>query len=74
MQFHLPKPLHGWRAFAGSPDLVAGQLRDSMAKTNMQMPDKLRQHKLAGSGTIKFCRAHNLPLGKLRAADASRVD
>jgi len=62
------------RAKIGSLDLVAGQLRDEMAKTHMLIPDKQREHKLGDSGTIKFCIAHQLPLAKLRAADASKVD
>ena len=62
------------RSTIGSLDLVAGQLRDKMAKTRTLMPDDLRQRDLGDSGTIKFCKAHNLPLATLRPADARQAD
>ena len=63
------------RASVGSLDLVAGQLRDRLAKTNQLLPDGKRQQMLlSDSGTLKFCRAHGLPLAKLRPAIAANAD
>lgn len=59
------------RSRIGSLDLVAGQLRDSLARAGMLMSDSERNATLATSGTIKFCRRQGLPLGKLRPADGT---
>ena len=54
--------------------LVAGQLRDRMAKTGLLPLDRDLKQALAESGTIKFCRAHRLPLATPRRADPKEAD
>lgn len=54
--------------------LVAGQLRDRMAKAGLLPTDQYLKQGLAESGTIKFCRAHGLPLATPRPADPKEAD
>ena len=62
------------RGVVSSLDLDAGQLRDSLAKAGMLTTDQHREKLLRDSGTINFCRAHGLPLAKLRPAIAANSD
>ena len=50
-------------------DLVAGQLRDELAHAGLLGPREEVDKLLADSGTLKFCRAHGLPIAALRPAD-----
>ena len=54
--------------------LVAGQLRDRLAKTGLLPIDQYLKQELTESGTIKFCRAHGLPLATPRPADPKEAE
>lgn len=51
-------------------DLRAGQMRDLFAGLSMLPKDDQDKEVFSTSGTVKFCREQNLPLGKVRPASA----
>ena len=53
--------------------LVAGQLRDRLAKAGMLPTEQDQKLDLADSGTIKFCRSRRLPLATSRPADPTKA-
>lgn len=55
-------------------DLVAGQLRDAMARAGMLADRAGFARSLRESGTIQFCRQRGLPLGPIRPAVAANAD
>ena len=55
-------------------DLSAGQMRDSIAAAGLLASKSWLDKQLSESGTVQFCRAHGLPLGKLRPAIAANAD
>jgi len=55
-------------------DLVAGQLRDALAAAGLLASKSLIDKQLGDSGTIEFCRAHGIALGKVRPAIAANAD
>jgi hypothetical protein len=64
--FHLPKPLHGWRQFAGEVGIiVVGVL---IALGAEQLVEEWRWHERVRTSLDSLCRAHHLPLGKLEPA------
>ena len=62
------------RGIVQSIDLSAGQMRDSIAAAGLLASKSWLDKELSESGTVKFCRAHGLPLGKLRPAIAANAD
>lgn len=54
-------------------DLSAGQMRDSIAAAGLLASKSWLDKQLSESGTVKFCRAHRLPLGNLRPAIAANA-
>ncbi|MEO7635366.1 MAG: hypothetical protein ABIS38_06945 [Sphingomicrobium sp.] len=62
------------RGDIGHMDLVAGQLRDSLAAAGLLASKSFVAKNLGDSGTIKFCRAHEIALGKVRPAIAANAD
>ena len=54
-------------------DLLGGQLRDRLAHANLSSPQSPIDKQLADSGTLKFCRAHGLPIAALRPADPKAI-
>lgn len=62
------------RSGADDLDLVAGQVRDRLARIGLQLPKAELDKQLQDSGTINFCRTHGYPLAKLRAVDPNSVD
>lgn len=62
------------RGIVQSIDLSAGQMRDSIAAAGLLASKSWLDKELSESGTVKFCRAHALPLGKLRPAVAANAD
>lgn len=55
-------------------DLVAGQMRDTLAAAGLLAPQRKLQKDFSESGTIKFCQEHGLPLAKLRPAIPANAD
>ena len=62
------------RGIAQSIDLSAGQMRDSIAAAGLLASKSWLDNQLSESGTIQFCRAHGLPVGKLRPAVATNAE
>ena len=62
------------RGIVQSIDLSAGQMRDSIAAAGLLASKSWLDKELSESGTVKFCRAYGLPLGKLRPAIAANAD
>lgn len=62
------------RGTFGAMDLAAGQLRDTLAAAGLLASKAVIEKDLSESGTIAFCRAHRLPLGKVRPAIAANAD
>ena len=62
------------RGIVQSIDLSAGQMRDSIAAAGLLASESWLDKELSESGTVKFCRAHGLPLGKLRPAIAANAE
>ena len=62
------------RGIVQSIDLSGGQMRDSIAAAGLLASRSWLDQELSESGTVRFCRAHGLPLGKLRPAIAANAD
>ena len=56
------------RGIVQSIDLSGGQMRDSIAAAGLLASKSRLDKQFSESGTIKFCQAHGLPLGKVHPA------
>lgn len=72
-QLHFLEQTEKLRADISEMNLVAGQLRDSLAKAHLLGPRSAFAKDLADSGTLKFCRAHGFPIAALRPADPKAI-